>query len=245
MELTPDVFQFPASVNEPVSMWKYAWITHCDLFIRKQFGGCCLQLATWSLSALFLALRKLCLWIQPFRYLDGLFNYTTGPVFAWDTWDSGVSENLMILNIHFLYQWQEPIFRISSLMCPLENIMVSHCRGKHCLSRGKIVGQQSSWYAHYYTKLQSRVNHLEVFHFGDVSFPAKQGQAQTMLDEKYTLKKCVFLWSNVCESALTVTGKHHFMIQIHPSVADRTVYSAFCRDLSWISDRKEDLALPV
>lgn len=223
-------------------MWKYAWITHCDLFIWRQFGGCCLQLATWSLSALFLALRKLCLWIQPFWYLDGLFNYTTGPVCAWDT---GVSEILMILNIHFLYQWQELIFRISSPVCPLENITISHCRGEHYLLKGKIVGQQRSWYAHYYTKLWRRVNHLEVFNFGDVSFPAKQGQAQAMLDEKDSLKKCILLWNNVCECALTVTGKHHLMIQIHPSIADRIAYSAFCRDLSWISDRREDLALPV
>lgn len=119
LELTPDVFQLSASVNETVSMWKYAWITHCGLFIRRQFGGCCLQLATWSLSALFLALRKLCLWIQPFRYLDGLFNYTTGPVCARGT---GVSEILTILNTHFLCQRQELISRISCPMCPLESI---------------------------------------------------------------------------------------------------------------------------
>lgn len=78
-------------------------------------------------------------------------------------------------------------------MCPLKNITISHCRGEHYLLRGKIVGQQRSLYAHYYTKLQRRVNNPELFHFGDVSFPAKQVQAQAMLDEKDTLKKCILL----------------------------------------------------
>lgn len=62
----PDVFQLSASVNEAVTMWKYAWVSCYDAFIWRQFGSSCLQLATWSLSALFQNFRKLCLWIPTF-----------------------------------------------------------------------------------------------------------------------------------------------------------------------------------
>lgn len=62
----PDVFQLSASVNEAVTMWKYAWVSCYDAFIWRQFGSSCLQLATWSLSVLFQTFRKLCLWIPTF-----------------------------------------------------------------------------------------------------------------------------------------------------------------------------------
>lgn len=50
---------------------------------------------------------------------------------------------------------------------------------------------------------------------------------------------------NVSACTLTEAREQYLMIQIHPGIADRIFHSPFCRNLSWISHRKEDLALPI